>query len=734
MPGVGKSRLAAEFATRLGSRANVLAGRCTPAGEGTTFQAVAGMLGEDPRARVEDVLGDDERAVRPLLGALGLAVEPVAIEEVAWALRRLLERVARERPLLVAVEDIHWAEPPLLEALDHVVALSSGAPMLVLCLARPELLESRPEWATPQRNRSVRVLEALGDADARELAQRLGAGAPAERIARRAEGNPLFVEQLVAVDAGHDDQQLPASIQAVLATRIASLDPTERELLRRASVEGRTFHAGAIDARAGLVGLVRKGLIAPDRPAFAGEDAYRFTHALIREAAYAGVPKERRAELHARVAEWLSRHDAASAVVAHHLEQACRLRHELGRSDTVLVARAVERLCAAARAALVRADPAAGIGLFERALALVDGDARVELLPALGGALFDAGRMAEAVDVLDEAIQRASDPRLRARAEVEREFVRLETETSSSTNRAHRVARAALDALAGDDAGECRAWSLRAQAAWNAGQVERADAAWEQAGRRARDQRERFAILGWRATAAVLGPAPVEQAIARCEAFRDELSISPIAVAWAINPLASLHAMRGDFSRAEQLLRQANETLAELGSRNASVNHHQAFVWLLAGRPERVEAALRPAVATLEAMGGGALLATTSALLAQALYALGRFEDAREACTVAADAAAADDILTQVVWRGVLAKVLARAGEHARAQALAREAVALAEPTDLLTYKADAMLDLGEVLRLSAHVEEAGIAVREGFDLHERKGNLARSRNRIEEC
>ncbi len=257
--GIGKSRLAAEFATRLGPRATLLAGRCTPPGEGTTYQPLETMLGDDPRARIDELLGDDEPAVRALLGALGLLTEPVPVEEIAWALRRLLERLARERPLLVAVEDIHWAEPALLEALDHVVALSSGSPILVLCLARPELLEARPQWAMPQRNRSVRVLEALGEDASRALAEQLGAGTLTDRIADRAEGNPLFLEQLVAVDAGRDENELPASLQAVLAARLARLQHGERDLLQRASIEGRTFHAGAVGARAGLSASCAKG-------------------------------------------------------------------------------------------------------------------------------------------------------------------------------------------------------------------------------------------------------------------------------------------------------------------------------------------------------------------------------------------------------------------------------------------------------------------------------------------
>ncbi|HEV2787255.1 MAG TPA: protein kinase, partial [Solirubrobacteraceae bacterium] len=310
--GLGKSRLAGEFLAAIGADATVLTGRCLAYGEGTTYRALADVvrgLGDDPRRRVEELLAGDEPAVRGILGAIGLSDEPVQAEEIAWALRRLLEQIARERPLVVAVEDIHWAEPALLDLLEHVVALSSSAPILLVCLTRPELLETRPAWTAPQPRRSLIVLDALDDAEARELATALGAATLADRIARRAEGNPLFVEQLVAVDAGQETAELPASIQAVLAARIDHLEPGERMLLQRAAVEGRSFHSGALrvllpageqrGVGALLVGLTRKGLVSVDRPRVPGEDAFRFTHVLIREAAYAGLPKLLRAQLHA---------------------------------------------------------------------------------------------------------------------------------------------------------------------------------------------------------------------------------------------------------------------------------------------------------------------------------------------------------------------------------------------------------------------------------------------------
>jgi tetratricopeptide (TPR) repeat protein len=336
--------------------------------------------------------------------------------------------------------------------------------------------------------------------------------------------------------------------------------------------------------------------------------------------------------------------------------------------------------------------------------------------------------MTEATRLLDEAIAQAGDPRNRARARVEREMVRLETDTGVQFAHAGRVADAALPLLDGDgdEGAQSRVWSLRAQVAWLAGRVAQADEAWCEAAdcaRRAGDDRGLFEVVGWRATAAVLGPAPVQEAIERCETFREIVAGSPVAEAWTINPLAALHAMRGDVELAEALLAQANETLRQLGSLGSSPRHLEALVWLLAGRPQLAERPLREGVQRLRSMSAGGLLATTAAMLAQAVYAQDGLEEAGELCRTAAGSAAADDIVTQVIWRGVQAKVLARGGDRERAEALAREAVALAEPTDLLCHHADAMLDLAEVLRTCSRADESLGVVRAALSLYELKGN-----------
>ena len=756
-PGIGKSRLAGEFLLALGDRATVLAGSCVAYGEGTTYRALAEMLrglGGDPRRRIEELLDGDEQAIRGLLGAVGLSAEPAQAEETSWALRRLLQRLAKERPVVVAVEDIHWAEPALLDLLDHVVALDTGSPILLVCLTRPELLESRPSWARTGPGRSVLSLDALDDDDARELAARLGATGPAERIAARAEGNPLFVEQLVAVDAGQDTSELPASIQAVLAARIDRLEPAEQALLQQAAVQGRTFHAGPLAAptpeperreiATHLAALARKGLVGTDRPEFAGEEAFRFTHALIRDVAYAGVPKLLRADLHAGVGEWLEeRPEAADEVVAYHLEQACALAAELARAgdrERELARRAGVRLWSASRGALARGDPDAATAQLERAVALAESGhaARGTLLSALGEALFEAGRITESTRVLDDAIALASEPGVRALARVEREIVRLETESTATTELSRKVADAALAALEqdDDDYGQCRGWSLRAQISWVAGRVTDADEAWCRAAecaRRAADERELFGVVGWRATAAVLGPTPVVEAIGRCEAFRDLVRSSPVAMMWAINPLAQLHAMNGALDLAEHYLQEANETLRKLGNLDSKVSHHEASVWLLGGRPELAEPPLRVGVETLSQVGDAGMLATTTAMLAQAVYDQGRFGEAARLCASAAGTAAADDIVTQVIWRSVRAKVLAREERCDEAERLAGEAVALVEPTDLLSHHGDALLDLAETLRLCGRASAAADAVRAGVSLYEERATSPPPRGR-ERC
>jgi DNA-binding SARP family transcriptional activator len=751
--GIGKTRLAQEFVAGLADEAKVVIGRCLSYGEDVAYrplEEIVRQLGDgDPRDVVYDLLQGDAAFAELVLAAIGLSGGAAQAEETFLAIRRLLEQAARERPLVVAVEDLHWAEPILLDLLEYLVAFSSEQPMLLVCLTRPELLERRAAWGAPHPNRTLLVLEALSDTDARQLVEsaageELGT-ATASRIVGTAEGNPLFLEQLVAVHPDIDDA-LPSSIQAVLAARIDRLEPGERALLEDASVHGRSFYVGAVEellpedqrgsVATDLVALVRKQLVRADRSEVAGEDSFRFAHALIREAAYDGLPKQRRAELHEGLARWLeARPGAPEEAIGNHLAEAYRNRADLGlvgEHERELAAAAAERLAAAARAGLVRGDLHAAAHLFERAVALFarDDPTRAALLPELGAALLDAGRLADADRVLAQAIEDAGgDARLESRARVELELVRLQAETSGPIDDALRVAESALAVLEahGDELGQCRAWCLWAEHSWIEGRVARADEAWRRAAehaRRAGDEPALFEVLDWRAAAAVFGPTPVPDAIVLCQHLREQVQSSPVVVASVLHALAPLHAMKGELEEARRLVDAGDEILGELGGLHAAISQQEALVEMLAGRPWAAEARLRTGYDRLKQMGEKALLATTAAMLAQAVYAQGRSDEAEALCHLSKEAAAPNDLSAQVAWRGVCARLSAEKGLTDDAEALAREAVRLAEPTDLLTIRADALLDLAAVLRHGGQSTEAEQSIRAALEFYDQKGDV----------
>ena len=765
--GIGKTRLARELAAYLAGESTVLTGNCLSYGEGITFSPLRELIGQisagaGTREELEALLVGEADAGR-VAEYLSAAVSPggqgvFSAGEIFWAARRLLETLARREPLLVIFDDLHWAEPTFLDLIEALAAQAEDAPMLVLCLARPELLEQRPAWPAGARRALSIQLEPLADDDAATLLDALAeASAPArgrKQLLEAAAGNPLFLEQLVASLSEQrraDGLPLPPTIQALLAARLERLGPGERAVLARAAILGMSFAVPAItevlpeQARAPLgrhlQALINKGLVEPRRSNTTAEEAFRFRHILVQQAAYRSVPKSLRADLHEHFARWLERGTGQGTdddeILGYHLEQAYRYRTELGRAgpqERALAAQAAERLAAAGRGALTRGDLPAGARLLERAVVLLpsEASARSALLPTLGLALLESGRLADADRILAEGIERASaanDSRLEARARIEQQFLWLQAEPGKGIKRARRVTDTALRILGehGDDLGQCRAWCLRAKIAWTEGLVAAADEAWRRAAkhaRRAGDERELFEILGWRASAAVWGPTPVTEAISRCRKLREQVRASPVAVAVMLHPLGLLHALRGDFDQARRLIREGNEILDDLGRLQSAVSHHEALVEMLAGQPATAEARLRAGYAKLEEMGERTLLATTAAMLAQAIHAQGRHQEADSFCLVSERTAAAEELPTQVMWRGVRAKILGQEGRAGAAEALAREAVRLSEPTDLLTVRADALIDLAEVLELRGSAAEADATARQGLALYEQKGDL----------
>jgi predicted ATPase len=303
--GMGKSRLAEEFVGELDGSATVAVGRCLSYGEAITYHALAEILqelvGADPDARIAEAVGgeDADLVARRVRTTMGLSRDTAPAEETFWAVRRLFEAVAAERPLVAVLDDLHWGEPLLLDLLEYLAGFSTDAPILILCLAREDLFETRPSWAAGE----VVTLDALAEPEARELVHAIGEGEvdpPEEaRIVRTAEGNPLFLEQLVATRTDCGPEHMPPNVQALLTARVASLDPGERTVLEHASVEGRNFRWSVVaellpeEARGSLgrdlMALVRRQLIEPDPSVFAGEDGFRFSHVLIREAVYEGL-------------------------------------------------------------------------------------------------------------------------------------------------------------------------------------------------------------------------------------------------------------------------------------------------------------------------------------------------------------------------------------------------------------------------------------------------------------
>src|SRR4051794_40482795 len=787
-PGLGKTRLVSEFADSLAGEATVLLGRCEASGEGITFQPVAEVLrmaagiGEEDtpdaaREKLATVLADDEpqrdRVVDRTAALLGLA--PVAsTEETFWAVRRLLESLARRQPVVLVHDDIHWGQPTFLDLLEHLVAWVRDAPLLIVALARPELREVRPALAEPGDTVSdVLAIEPLAPEASRELADRLLGDAQlpeglAQRVLETTEGNPLFLGEMLRMLADEgvlrregerwvaaDDSAgitVPPTIQAQLAARIERLGDDERSVVERAAVIGHQFYRGAVAELApppvrprvdmALDTLRRKDLVRPEDFLWMDEQVFRFHHVLIRDAAYRSLLKEARAELHERFADWLEAKAGDMAgeheeVVAFHLEQAYAYRLELGALDERgrdIAERAAARLLSAGRRALAREDLPAAENLLRRALAPVpSADPRqADVLVDLAEALLSAGDTAAAESVIETiglGADEHEDERLGAWATV---FLgQLDNLTGAGHVRETLEAvSAAADILArvGDRAGEAKAHQVIAAAEAQLGQVAAAEAALDRAlvaARAADDRRRITAVLSGAPRAALWGPAPIVRASGRCLDVVRILRMTPgnrHVEAAALRCQAVLEAMRGRADAARGILDACRVTLEELG---LTLELHETaayagIVELLAGDPAAAEAHLHAAGEGFRALGVEASAAQAAALEARALVEQGRDDEALAACDLAA-AAGGEDLKTRTAWLGARAEALARRGEAHEALMLARRGSELAEPTDALADKADSLMALAAVELATGGVESARNAARRAGELYAAK-------------
>jgi class 3 adenylate cyclase/tetratricopeptide (TPR) repeat protein len=788
--GAGKSRLANELVALIGDRARTLWGRCLPYGEGITFWPIAEIvkdaagIGEldapdEARAKLEDLtagIEDGDAIAARVAGAIGLGEGGGDLRETFWAIRRLLELLAADGPLLLVFEDIHWAEPTLLDLLQYVAGFSADHPMLLLCTARPDIRERRPDWVTVGE---LVALEPLSEDESELLIEnllgRVGlAGDVRVRITDAAEGNPLYVEELLRmlIDEGYLERtnghwtargdltrvSVPGTIGALLSARLDQLETGERAVIQRASVVGRVFWWGAVtdlspegdrpDVGSHLQTLLRKELVRPDRSGFAGEDAFRFSHILVRDAAYDSMPKRARAELHERFASWLERKSGDrigefEEILGYHLEQAYRYRTALGPADDAARAvaeRAAGRLAAAGGRALAQWDMSAAANLLARAVDLLPADhpLRLDVLSGLGSALARSD-IPRADVVLTEAIdaaRAAGDRRSEARAGVRRVFVRLLLDTQMSQEDSLREVERYAEVFeeAGDDDGLSEAHTLIGTILFWQGKAAVSEESLARAiehARRAGDRRRGAAGLRWLAMVTSEGPTPTGEGIRRLESILEQGGRDREVEIAVCRARATLEAMAGRFPQARGFVARARSIAGELGDQVAvaAALKESGFVEMLADEPATAERELRSSYEIFERISDIGHLSSTAPMLGDAVYALGRYDEALRISEFAEGINIEGDMDANVRWRQLRAKALAQLGRHDEAEALALEAVELVAATDYLDLHAQTVMALAEVHRLSGKTSEAADAARDALELYRRKENVVGERH-----
>jgi class 3 adenylate cyclase/tetratricopeptide (TPR) repeat protein len=759
--GVGKSRLVAEVLETIGDAATVAVGRCLPYGDGLTWWPLVeamrepGLL-EQARAEAPDACA----RVTDLLEPTGAAVAP---EEAAWAVRKVLEALARRHPLVFVVDDLQWAEPTFVDVLEQVADWSRDAPLLLLVMARPELLDARPEWGGGKQNATSILLEPLADREAADLLRHLLGTARIDddafaRILSVAEGNPLYVEEIVAMLRdqhllGSTDLPIavPPTIHALLAARLDGLGEGERAVVEAAAIEGKEFARDRVealvdDATRGQIGqhllaLVRTDLV---RPAGADEGGFRFRHQLIRDAAYEGIPKHARAALHERFADWLDDHrvdlPSVDELLGHHLERAVTLRRELGATEAAtseLAARASASLLRAGRRAHARGEAAAA-RLLERAAALAPEAMRPAALVDLAGALETEGQLPRAAAMARDAerLARAAGDRgtaTRARLlELDITMGHMDTETPIADFKVAVEPLLHELELLGDDEGLAAGLRLMAYITMeryeeSAAYLERALVHAERAGNRL-DAVRAAGSLGF---LAVFGPVPASKAIDRCRALRDQVVGHPAGMAALLRHEAVLVAMDGSIEEGRALHDEADRIMEDVAATSvldANACFTRTILELLAGAPVRAERAARAGLEAFEATENRNQGSTAAAYLALALVEQGRDDEAMRYADVAAAWAVADDTQSQVTQLVVRARVLARRGELAAAEAAARDAVARSQATDELSLRGEALVELALVLERAGRGDAATDALRGAVELYDRKGNVVSAR------
>jgi class 3 adenylate cyclase/tetratricopeptide (TPR) repeat protein len=790
-PGVGKTRLVEELGRLTGDRALMVEGRCLSYGRGITFWPLIEIVSQaagiedtdspgEARSKLMELADGDSGVADRVAAAIGVDDSQFAVEETFLGIRRLFETLAAERPLVVVFQDLHWAEATLLDLIEHLSESAAG-PILVVCPARPELDELRPELE--ERTGATRIeLEGLSAPDVQVLIDELLGGGLGDdvraRIADAAGGNPLFVEQFISMmvderllrledgrwapTASLEEITVPPTLQALLSARLDQLQPQELAVLEPASVIGMIFPRRALETLVAddvvaevelrISSLAVKQLIREELShAIAGE-SYRFGHAQIRESAYRRLLRRDRALLHERFVEWgehTSRERGREAefeeIIGYHLEQAYAYYCELGPLDSharELGERAAERLTASGRRALSRGDMPAAANLLQRAAAVLPSrdPRRRELLPELAETLTDVAEFESAERYLDEAVEAGLEEQndgLLARARLIR--LHLESQSGESQDWADQVLtegrRAApIFEAAGDHQNLAMASRLVAWAHGTQCNYEKATDAADRAIQEASvagDERQRRRAASQFAVASLYGPMPVDEGIRRCEEIVAEARGDRRTVGLVNSLMARMHAMLGDFDTARRKYVSARLTLEEMGRSviASSTALDSCGVEMLAGDAPAAERELRRDFDALTDMGERYLLSTVAGELARAIYAQGRYDEAMGLTRTAEELSSDDDITSQGLWRLVRSKGLARQGQTREALNLASEALALLRQTDASVVRDEGLVDIAEAMRLCGKRDDARGLLREALAGFEAKGNVVSAEN-----
>jgi class 3 adenylate cyclase/tetratricopeptide (TPR) repeat protein len=742
-PGIGKSRLAREFYAGL-ERTTVLTGRCLPFGEGMTYrplaemvQATAGISADDSPEEAFEKLKEacTSDAVADLLGLAAGVLDTTSGgrrgQEISWAAHEWATNLAEAQPLVLGFEDVHWADEPLLDLIEQLADRIRDAPVLIVCLSRPELLEARPSWGGG-RLRSIAVeLGPLREDENRVLVDALVAGAALPDDVRSAlldktEGNPLFVEETVRMLLEQRDGagvKIPDTLQALIASRIDRLPPDSRSVVRHGALVGRVFWRGAIleldsalDVDAPLDDLVDRQLLSREPlSAISGEVAFRFRHGLVRDVAYAGLAKWERARLHRVFAAWLMARGADELVEtqAFHLGRAASLYAELeGQVPADLRAEAADALERAGRRALDREANRTARRLLLRS---------IELQPSLERRFF-AARAAWRLWELPSAYIEMQEVRDLARDAGERtleglaltQLAEIALDSKAEVSEARRLGQEALELLA-DAPPDARseALVLLSGVGWWEGDLESIERytgeALEIAQAAGRADLESLALTELAgAHLARLELSRAEEVLARGTALAEE-SGSLSARAWAARIKGSVLLRRGKLDEAAIAFRAAYELFEEIGAIPDAARARQlegVALWR-GGDVERAEQLVREAVRTLLSLQERGKVVEAQRTLAEIVLAQGHVEEAERWALSAVESFGMQDVMSRSSVRMVLGLVREAQDRDNEAELLLREALDVLAATDLRNSEPEPLTALARFLRERGRDDEA---------------------------